>query len=258
MNFGETIKGMIFKKSSTGDQRRNSEPLADGRRQGESENPYLSARRTWNSLFAADAANRQMWQIFGILALLVALGAVGGVVHIGSQSKFVPYVVEVDKLGQRAAVAPADRAAAADQRVVRSDVASFISSIRMVTPDIALQRKAVFNVYAMLSAKDPAAAKANEYLNGTEDSNPFNRAEKEMVSIEVDTVLKQTADTWQIDWIETVRDRQGVLKEKPYRMRALVTVYTAEANQDPKKKDELNITNPLSDYVRDFTWSKQL
>ena len=39
---------------------------------------------------------------------------VGGIIHIGSQSKFVPYVVQVDRLGQAVAVAPADRAAPAD------------------------------------------------------------------------------------------------------------------------------------------------
>lgn len=252
----ETIKGLIFKKPSNDGQRRNSKLLDDGNRQGENENPYLTARRTCNDQAAANVGNRQMLQVFGILALMIALAAVGGMIHIGSQSKFVPYVVEVDKHGQIIAVAPAQRAGKADPRIVHASVSSFINDLRMVTPDVALQRKAVYRVYSMLSSKDAATAKANEWLNGTEDSSPFKRAEKETVSIEFITVLSQTPDTWQVDWVETVRDRQGVLKDQPYNMRALVTVYTAETTSQTTEAQFRN--NPLSIYVRDFSWAKQI
>jgi type IV secretion system protein VirB5 len=108
----------------------------------------------------------------------------------------------------------------------------------------------------MLSARDPATAKTNEWLNGTEDSSPFKRAANEMVSTDVASVLPQTSDTWQVDWIETVRDRQGVLKGKPFRMRALVTVYTLPTT--PQMTEEQFRSNPLNIYVRDYSWSKQL
>lgn len=244
------------KKATGGDPRRPSEALDGGRRPGENDNPYLAARRTWNDQAAANVASRQMWQLIGILSLTVALAAVGGVVHVASQSRFVPYVIEVDKLGQPVAVAPAQRAASADPRVLHATVASFISDIRMVTPDIALQRRAVFRVYSMLSANDPATKKTNEWLNGSEDSSPFKRAAKETVSIEVSSVIPQTADTWQVDWLETVRDRQGVAKGQPYRMRALVTVYTLSAT--PETTEDQIRNNPLGIHVRDFSWSKQL
>jgi type IV secretion system protein TrbF len=250
MSFAETIKGLILKKPANNDQRRNSKALDGGRRQGENENPYLAARRTWNDQAAANVANRQMWQVLGILSLMIALAGVGGVIYIGSQSKFVPYVVEVDKHSETIAVGPAQRAGDADPRVVHASVASFIGDIRMVTPDVALQRKAVYHVYSMLSSK------ANDWLNGTEDSSPFKRAEKETVSIEITSVLPQTPDTWQVDWVETVRDRQGVVKGQPYKMRALVTVYTVQTT--PQTTEDQIRNNPLGIYVRDFSWSKQV
>lgn len=244
------------KKSSADDPRRGSASLHGGRRPEENSNPYLSARRTWNDQAAANTANRQMWQLAGILSLLVALASVGGIAYIGSQSRFVPYVVEVDKLGQAVAVAPASRAVTSDPRVVHATVASFVADIRTVTPDIALQRRAVYRVYSMLTATDPAIKKANEWLNGTEDSSPFKRAAKETVSVEVSSVIPQTANTWQVDWSETVRDRQGVAKGAPFRMRALVTVYTVAPK--PETTEEQIRNNPLGIYVRDFAWSKQL
>ncbi|MEX3547692.1 MAG: conjugal transfer protein TrbF [Burkholderia sp.] len=257
MSFADTIKGLIFKKpAQSADPRRADENIDGGRRKNEVENPYLAARRTWNEHVGAVVSSRQTWQVVGILSLLIALAGVGGVIHIGSQSKFVPYVVEVDKLGQAVAVAPAQRAAAVDQRVVHASVASFISDARLVTPDVALQRKAVFRLYSMLSANDPATAKTNEWLNGSEDSSPFKRAAKETVSTEILSVIPQTPDTWQVDWMETTRDRQGVVKGQPFRMRALVTVYTVAAT--PQTTEEQVRNNPLGIYVRDFSWSKQL
>ena len=142
MSFADTIKGLIFKKpAQPADPRRAPDSVMEGgRRRGEVENPYLAARRTWNEHVGAVVSSRQTWQVVGILSLLIVLAAVGGLIHIGSQSKFVPYVVEVDKLGQAVAVAPAQRAAAVDQRVVHASVASFVSDARLVTPDVALQR----------------------------------------------------------------------------------------------------------------------
>jgi type IV secretion system protein VirB5 len=254
MNFGETIKRLAFKQVSE-DERQGGVVLEGGRRQGENTNPYLAARRTWNDQSAANVASRQMFQLIGVLSLLVALAGVGGMTYIGSQSKFIPYVVEVDRHGQRQAVGPADRASPVDQRVVHAAVADWISSIRLVTPDRALQRKAVFKVYSMLAPNDPAIVKTNEWLNGTAESTPFNRAATETASIEIASVIPQTPETWQVDWTETVRDRQGVKKGEPQRWRALVTVYTMPAT--PETTDEDMRNNPLGVHVRDFSWSKQ-
>ena len=253
MSTGETIKSLFNKTQNTStvtDTTMGLETSPTG-----AENPYLAARRSWNDHVGAVMTSRQTWQVMGILCLMIALASVGGIIHIGSQSKFIPYIIEVDKLGQALAVSPAQLIATPDQRVVHSAVASFINDARIVTPDIALQRKAVFRVYSMLSANDPATAKANQWFNGTEESSPFTRATKETVSIEINSVIPQTPDTWQVDWIEIVNDRQGILQGEPLRMRALVTVYTIPST--PQTTEEQVRMNPLGIYVRDFSWSKQ-
>lgn len=219
------------------------------------DNPYLDARRAWNAHEGEMLASRQMWQIIGILSLLIALSAVGGVIYIGQQSKFVPYVIEVDKLGRAVAVARADRAAPVDSRVVQATLTSFIADARMVTPDVAVQRAAIYRVYALLAPGDPATVKMNEFMNGSADANPFQRAAKETVHTEITSALPQSAETWQIDWIEETRDRQGALKSTA-RMRALITIYVAPPTN---KTDEAQIRrNPLGVFVRDFSWSRQL
>jgi len=219
-------------------------------------NPYLNAQRTWNSHVGSLVASRMIWQVVAVTSLMIVLASVGGLVYIGSQSRFIPYVVEVDKLGQVAAQAPLQRAGAVDPRLVREAVSNFITNARLVTPDIALQRKAVFDVYATLNKGTPASSKMTEFLNGKPEMNPFNRSAKETINTEILSIIPQTASTWQVDWKETVRDRKnGAVIGKPYLMRALVS--TGVRAGDGGVSDEQMRVNPLGIYVSDFAWSRQ-
>jgi type IV secretion system protein VirB5 len=185
---------------------------------------------------------------------LIALGAIGGIIYIGSQSKFVPYVIQIDKLGDAVAVGPAQAAGRADPRVVRSFLASFISNARRVTPDQDLQRMAVFGVFALLHSKDPATVKMTEYLGDESETSPFKRATKVTVNCDGFTVLPITDNAWQVDWQETIRDRDGSLVGKPITMRATLEIYidppAADARQSEIQK------NPIGLYVRDFNWQQ--
>lgn len=217
-------------------------------------NPYLNARRAWNSHVGSVLVAARTWQIVALLALLIALGAVGGIIYIGSQSRLVPYVVEVDKLGQPLAVNRADTAQQADGRVVRSMVANFIWDARMVTPDGELQTRAITRLYGMLQQHDPAREKMNEWFNAGKDSSPFKRAEKEIVGIQIVSVLQQSASSWQVDWVETVRDREGAITTPSFRMRAIVTVYIVPPGQ--QTTEEQLRSNPIGLFVKDFNWSR--
>ena len=222
-----------------------------------SDNPYLTARRTWNENVGSLVSARQTWQIVGICSLLIALSAVGGMIYIGDQSKFIPYVVEVPTTTHVPVVRGAVTAASeVDPRVVEAELAQFIQNARLVTADIALQRKAIFDVYAMLLPQTPAIQKMNEYLNGSPNSDHFKLAETETQNVQITDILQQTKDTWQVDWIETVRDKDGAPKEPPYRMRALLTIEIIPPDSNTSE-DQIR-KNPLGIYVKDFSWSKQL
>jgi type IV secretion system protein VirB5 len=133
-------------------------------------------------------------------------------------------------------------------------IASFISEARMVSPDATLQRQGIFRVYSMLHEGDPATQKMHEWFNATKESSPFERAATEAVSVEIISVIPQTSETWQVDWRETVRDRQGAVKGR-HVMRALVTVYVSPPTS--ATTDEQMRNNPLGIYVRDFNWARQ-
>jgi len=253
MSFVETIKGLVMKKPAgnagkPGAARKSNAKVEDV--------PYLNARRQWNDHEAGIMSAKTTWQMVGLIGLLIALVAVGGAIYLGNQSKFIPYVIQVDKLGDAVAAGPAPMALQADPHVVQAQIAAWINDARQVTPDVALERRAIFSVYAMIGPKDPAAQKMNDYLNGTEDSNPFARAAKETVDIQINSVLQQTPETYQVDWTENTRDRQGILLNKPVQMRALVTIYFVAPT--PSTTDQQMRMNPLGIFVRDFSWAKQI
>ncbi len=243
MSTAEKTKPKVFKRKF--EARQIKEPQAP--------NPYVSAKRTWNDHVGSVITAKQTWQFIGVLSLLIAFAAVGGIVYIGSQSKYIPYVIEVDKFGQVQSMGPIAETTIADTKVVGATVAKFIENSRLVTPDVSLQSRAVFDIYAHLYPNSPAITKMTEFLGETSKTNPFLRARTAMVNIDITSVMPQTPETWQIDWIETTRNRQGTVIGEPQQMRALVTVFTAS---DTREMTEEHMRyNPLGIYVKDYTWS---
>lgn len=217
-------------------------------------NPYLAARRAWNDHVARLIAARTMWQVVGLLSLMIAVASVGGMIHLAGRSRFVPYVVEVDTSGNVRAVQRAEEMAAPGRAVIEAQLEKFVTLSRRVTTDIGLQRAAIFGVYAMMTEDGPAAGKMTEYLNGDEQRTPFRRAEKETVNVEVTSVLHQTEESWQVDWTEAVYERGSGKRKERFDMRALVQVYQSS----PKHMSEEALrSNPLGIYIRDFSWGRK-
>ncbi|WP_115702589.1 conjugal transfer protein TrbF [Legionella sainthelensi] len=220
------------------------------------DNPYLNAKRAWNFHTAGLMKSLQIWQLVSLGSLLITLAAIGGLITIGSQSKFIPLVFQQDASGNTLSVTRADRVGDASIDDYRAVAAHFIENIRMVSFDVALQKKAVFQVYSYLNQNDAALTKVQEFYSDKQHSNPFDRAAHEIVSIEIRSVLQESNDTWQVDWVETVRNRDGTLKEKPAQMKAMVTMY--QDNELNDVSNESILKNPHLIYVRDFNWSYDL
>lgn len=219
---------------------------------GNGDTPYLDARRVLRDENARARAGERAWQLVACGALLIALAAVGGVIYIGAQSKFIPYVVVTDRLATLLAFGPADKAASPDKGAVRAWVLNFIHWTRTVTPDAALQWDFVHGAYAMVKPKDPAYRElVGGWYEATKDSRPNARAEKLIVHVENPFALPVSADTWQVSWTEEEEDRDGRLIRR-FPMRAMLTVYAAPAeNANP----EALRFNPFGIYVKTFTWS---
>jgi type IV secretion system protein VirB5 len=209
------------------------------------ETPYLSARREWNERYGDYIARARSWRLAAFGAIAVALALAIGVIWQGAQSKVVPYVVEVDKLGDAVAVARADRAASADVRVIKAQLAAWIVDVRSVSSDPLAQKAALSRSYATTAAT--ATLFLNDYYR---QHSPFSQ--NRTVAVSVDAVLPISNQTYQIQWSEDGRDLQG---------RALATTHwlaSVTVAFDPPTDERGVLSNPLGLYVTGISWTQHL
>jgi type IV secretion system protein VirB5 len=209
------------------------------------DSPYLCARREWNERYGDYIARARNWRwaAFGALAVSLVLGV--GVAWQAAQSKVVPYVVEVDKLGDAVAVTRADRAAPTDTRIVKAQLAAWIVDVRSVSSDPLAQKSALARSYALTAAT--ATIFLNDYYR---QHSPFGQPRT--VAVSVDAVLPISKQTYQIQWSEDARDLQG---------RDLATTHwiaSVTVAFDPPTDERGILSNPLGLYITGISWTQRL
>lgn len=211
-----------------------------------SANPYLNARREWDERYGDLLSKTATWQKVAISSMVVAALSVGGIAYIGSQSKIQPFVVQMDKLGAPIAIArPVAAGQEINDRIMISQVGSWIWNARSVLSDMEGQRVLIDRVYAMVSAD--SGAFLNEYYK---ENTPFS-TDGHTVKVNINNVLKVSDSTYEVTWTES--------KVMPGRA-AVNSQWKAslQIGVDPKisEKPAVAIYNPLGVFVKNFTWQK--
>jgi type IV secretory pathway TrbF-like protein len=209
------------------------------------DNPYLSARREWNERYGDYIARARSWRWAAFAALAVSLVLAIGVVWQAAQSKVVPYVVEVDKLGDAVAVARADRAASADVRVIKAQLAAWIVDVRSVSSDPLAQKSQLSRSYAMIAAT--ATIFLNDYYRR---QSPFGQPRT--VAVSVDAVLPVSKQTYQLQWSEDSRDLQGRDLATTHWLASVTVAF------DPPTDERGVLNNPLGLYITGISWTQRL
>jgi type IV secretion system protein VirB5 len=127
-----------------------------------------------------------------------------------------------------------------------------LTAVRTVTPDIALEKHNIFQAYAYVKDADPAKATLNEWFNGTPGTDPISRSSKELVDVDVGSILKLSDTSWQVDWVETSRMPDGTVFSTK-RLRAVINLYVDDKGSLPEQTIRLN---PLGLYIKNFHWTE--
>jgi len=211
------------------------------------ESPYLNARREWNERYGDYIARARNWRLAAIGSIGACLILSIGIVWLASQSRIVPYVVEVDKLGQTLPVGRADRATTVDQRIVKAELASWITDARSVSADPVAEKAALARVYAMVDSA--GAATLNDYYR---DNSPFDAAQRQTVAVSIDAVLPISPTSYQLQWTEETRDLQGrFLKSTEWQASLEIVIVTPT-------EEAVLLRNPLGVYIHSISWTQQL
>jgi type IV secretion system protein TrbF len=209
--------------------------------------PYLAARKEWDERYGSLIKRAQHWRVAAVLALLVALAEAVVILGVATRPKTVPYIVAVDSLGRVVSSGAVERSTPVDRRMKTAELTRWIQDLRGVTNDGLAQRGAIDRVYAMIGSGTAAQTLVTEFYRANQ---PFERANKETVQVDVNTVLPTTEHTYEVDWTETARDLGGGVISVA-RWKAVLTV----AVNPPSDETVLQV-NPFGLFVMNVSWSK--
>ena len=209
---------------------------------------YLTARREWNERYGSYISQRDSWRLVALAAMGVAAIAVAGNVWQSSQSHVVPFVVEVNHLGDALPIKRADVAAPANPAVIRAQLARFISDVRSIYIDVQAERALITNAYAMVDRGSAAYTFLNEYYAA---NDPFTRAADETVYAHVESVLPLSANTWRVEWREDTTSRDGRPEFSKYWEATLMV------SVNPPKTDAEVLVNPTGLFVESMPWGER-
>jgi type IV secretion system protein VirB5 len=216
-----------------------------------SENPYLQARGAWIERYGSYVAQAYNWRLIAVLESLALITAIVGLIYLAGQSKFVPYVVAVDKVGLALGVRPAEAAGGRDQRVVHAQIANFIANARSVVTDRIVEKANIEAVYAMVPQEQPARGYLDSWYP-THD--PFGRMRHGTVQVQVSAILPVSNASYTVQWVETIRNFRGDVAGTETWEATLGIAFNP-----PKDGDEATIVaNPLGLYVTSLNWTKKL
>lgn len=214
------------------------------------QNPYLNGREEWLERYGNYIKRAAQWRLMAVFCLLLAAGSVAANVIMAAQYKVVPYIVEVDRIGQAAAVSRADLASPAPKRLIQAELANVIMNWRTVTADLDLQKKMVERLSFFMAGS--AKGQMRQWYAA---NNPFDRAkEGKLVQVSIKGLpLPVSQDSWRVEWTETVRGHTGAVIVDPQTFEATLTVQLR-----PPATDAQVMQNPGGIAITGLSFSRVL
>lgn len=208
--------------------------------------PYQRAAQVWDDRIGSARVQAKNWRLafFGCLALSGGLAA--GLVWQSARGHIVPWIVQVDKLGEAQAIAPAEAGYQPSDPQIAFHLARFIEQVRSVPSDPIVLRQAWLRAYDFTT--DRGALALNDYARG---NDPFALVGKVQIATDVSSVIRASPGSFRVAWTER-RYQDGSLVETS-RWSAILTVVV----QSPRTPDDLR-KNPLGIFVDALNWSKEL
>ena len=212
----------------------------------EPETPYQKAAQVWDERIGSARVQARNWRYMAFGCLILAGGFASALVWQSARGTVVPWVVQVDNLGQAQTVAPA----AADYRPTDPQIAwhlgRFIEQVRAIPADPIIVRQNWLRAYDWTT--DRGAAALNDYARA---NDPFGRVGRQQVSVEVSSVIRASPDSFRVAWIE--RHFENGQLATTERWTAILTIVV----QTPRTAERLRV-NPLGIYVNAINWSREM
>jgi type IV secretion system protein VirB5 len=212
----------------------------------EPETPYQRAGQVWDERIGAARVQARNWRLMAFGGLLLSAGLSAGLLWQSVQSRVVPYVVEVDRLGEARAVSPAEAGYRPTDPQIAWHLGRFVGNVRSISLDPVLMRQNWLSAYDFVTAR--GALFLGEHARA---ANPFGDVGRRTVSVQVTSVVRASDRSFQVKWTESAYERVSLAGTSRWTAILSVVVRTPGSAETLRK-------NPLGLYVDAIDWSREL
>ena len=205
--------------------------------------PYQKAAQVWDDRIGSAVAQAANWRLVALGALTLSFGLGSGLIWSTTQSRVVPYVVEVDGLGAVRAVAPITTTYNPTDAQLAWHLGRFITLVRSLPTDPVLVRGQWLDAYDMATGEAATFLSEHARLN-----DPFADVGRRSVTVAINSVVRASKSSFQVKWTEQTFENGQLLRTS--RWTAIVGIKI----QTPTREEVLR-KNPLGLYVTDIAWS---
>lgn len=210
------------------------------------ETPYQKAAQVWDERIGSVRVQAKNWRLMAFGSLILSVGFASALIWQSARGTVVPWVVQVDKLGQAQAVSPATADYKPTDPQVAWHLARFIEQVRSIPADPIIVRQNWLRAYDWTT--DRGAAALNDYAR---TNDPFTKVGKQQIAVEVSSVIRASADSFRVAWTEHHYENGQLATTE--RWTAILTI----AIQPPRDAEHLK-ANPLGIYVNAINWSREM
>ncbi|MCL4791817.1 MAG: conjugal transfer protein TrbF [Gammaproteobacteria bacterium] len=208
--------------------------------------PYQAAQQRWDERIGSARVQALNWRRMAFGCLILSGFIAGGLLAQLGRSTITPYVVEVDRLGEVRAVGPATETYRPSEAQLAYHLEQFIRRVRSRSIDPIVLRDNWLAAYDTVT--DRGAATLNDYAR---TNDPFARVGQTSVAVEVTSVVRASANSFQVRWIERAYANGALATTE--RWTAILTVLL-----NPPRDEQRLRQNPLGIYVDGLNWSREL
>jgi type IV secretion system protein VirB5 len=212
----------------------------------EPETPYQKAAQVWDERIGSARVQAKNWRLMAFGSLLLSAGLAGGLIWQSARGTVVPWVVQVDKLGEAQTVMPATADYQPSDPQIAWYLARFIEDVRSIPADPVIVRQNWLRAYNFTNTSGAAAL--NDYARA---DDPFAKIGRQQIAVDVSSVIRASPSSFRVAWIQR-RYQDGALAATE-RWSAILSMLI----QTPHDADRLR-KNPLGIYVSAINWSKEL
>ncbi len=221
-------------------------PSAHYGKSPEPETPYQKAAQAWDERIGSARVQAKNWRIMAFGSLILSAGFASALVWQSARGTVVPWVVQVDNLGQSQAVAPAVAEYRPTDPQIAFHLGRFIEQTRSIPSDAIIVRQNWLRAYEFTT--DRGAATLNDYARA---NDPFTKVGRQQIAVEVSSVIRASNDSFRVAWTE--RHYENGQLSTTERWTAILTIVI----QMPRDAERLR-ANPLGIYINAISWSREM